>query len=102
MFIFFIFALVNAHAPEEIEKSIKSGNVTVIEYMSPSCGFCQQIEDDIKGLIKDFELIEGANFYQVDCTKDTEKEFCEKTNTHAFPTIEVYKNNAYCTELYHP
>lgn len=100
MFFILFFLAVNATKIEEIEASIRSGAVTVIEYMIPTCHFCQIIEDDVNGLINDFKNVKGANVFQVDCT--VESEFCDKTNTHSYPTVAVYKDNAYCTELTRP
>lgn len=68
--------------------SSTGGKAVFVKFMAPWCGHCKALKPAWDTLVDKFKDNEDRLVGTVDCTADSNKEFCQKMEVKGFPTLK--------------
>lgn len=66
-----------------------NGNVSIVAFYAPWCGYCQQLAPELKQAAKSLNGI--ARVSAVNCDSPKNQPLCQRFNVKGFPTIKVFQ-----------
>ena len=73
---------------EQFNEKVKEGNIILVEYMAPWCGYCRRLAPVIKKVATEYDEVLSINQVNI----DENAELAEREGIEAIPTFVIYKD----------